>query len=42
MKKRGSTRWAAHHFNACLAQIRNGGAGYVLYEDETIAELTPL
>ena len=43
MKERVFTRWAAQHFDACLARIRNGGAGFVLYEDQTpIAELTPL
>ena len=43
MKERVSTLWAAHHFDACLAQIRSGGAGFVLYENDTpIAELIPL
>ena len=43
MKERVSTRWAAQHFDACLARIRNGAAGFVLYENDTpIAELVPI
>ena len=43
MKKRVSTRWAALHFDECLTQIRDGGPGFVLYEnDKPVAELVPL
>ena len=43
MKIRVPTRWAAQHFDECLAQIRNGGAGFVLSEnDKPVAELIPL
>lgn len=43
MKRRVSTRWAAHHFDECLTRIRDDGAVFVLYEnDKPVAELVPL
>ena len=42
MKKRVSTLWAARHFDECLTQIRHGGDGFVLCEnDNPVAELAP-
>ena len=43
MKKRVSTAWAALNLDQCLAQIRRGGDGFVLYENnKPVAELVPL
>ncbi len=43
MKKRVPITWAAGNFDECLAQIKGGGDGFVLYEgDKAVAELVPL